>query len=53
VLVFGTQIRGFKPVAEAVGFFFQGEKFLSTPTFGGEVKAVLSHVADLRHVKEP
>jgi hypothetical protein len=38
--------------AEAVRFFQGEKKILSTPSFGGEVKAVLSHVADLRHVKE-
>jgi hypothetical protein len=32
---------------------FSGQKIFSTPSFGGEVKAVLSHVADLQHVKEP
>jgi hypothetical protein len=37
--------------AEAVGFF-RAKKILSTPSVGGGVKAVLSHVADLRHVKE-
>ena len=33
VLAFGTQVRGFKP-----GRIFKGEKILSTPSFGGEVK---------------
>jgi hypothetical protein len=52
VLAFGTQGRGFKPGRSRL--IFQGEKkILSTPSFGMEVKAVLSHVADLRHVKEP
>jgi hypothetical protein len=37
--------------ADAIGFFFQGEKILSTPSFGGEVKPSC-HVADLLHVKE-
>jgi hypothetical protein len=37
--------------AEAVGFF-RAKKILSTPSSQGEVKVVLSHVADLRHVKE-
>jgi hypothetical protein len=33
---------------------FQGEKkILSMHSFGGEVKAVLSHVANLRYVNEP
>jgi hypothetical protein len=50
VLFFGTQIRRFKPGRSSR--IFQGEKILSTPSFGGEVKAVMSHVADLRHVKE-
>jgi hypothetical protein len=34
--------------AEAVGFFGR-KKILNMPSFGGR----LSHVADLRHVKEP
>jgi hypothetical protein len=50
VLAFGTKVRGFKPGRSRQ--IFQGEKILSTPSFGGEVKAVLSYVADLRHVKE-
>ena len=36
VLVFGTQVRGFKPGRNRL--IFQGEKILSTPSFGGEVK---------------
>ena len=36
VLAFVTQIRRFKP-GRNVGFF-KGEKILSTPSFGGEVK---------------
>ena len=36
VLVFGTQIRGFKPGRSRR--IFQGEKILSTPSFGREVK---------------
>ena len=36
VLAFGTQLRGFKP--DWSRWIFQGEKILSTPTFGGEVK---------------
>jgi hypothetical protein len=36
--------------AEAVGFF--GQKILSTPSFGGEVKPSVPCRA-LRHVKEP
>ena len=31
---------------------FSGEKILSTPSFGGEVKPSV-HVVNLRHVKEP
>jgi hypothetical protein len=38
---------------EAVGFFRAEKKILSTPSFGGGIKAVLSHVADMRNVKEP
>jgi hypothetical protein len=33
MLAFSTQVRGFKP-----GRIFQGEKILSTTSFGGEVK---------------
>jgi hypothetical protein len=43
--------KGSNP-AETVGFF-RAKKNNSTPSFGREVKVVLSHVADLRHVKEP
>jgi hypothetical protein len=52
VLAFGTQVQGSNP-AEAFGFFRAKKKILTKPSFGGEVKAVLSHVADLRHEKEP
>ena len=36
VLAFGTQVRGFKPGRSCR--MFRGEKILSTPSFGGEVK---------------
>ena len=36
VLAFGTQVRGFKPGRSRP--IFKGEKILSTPSFGGEVK---------------
>jgi hypothetical protein len=36
VLAFGTQVRGFKSGRNRR--IFKGEKILSTPTFGGEVK---------------
>jgi hypothetical protein len=36
VMVFGTQVRGFKPGRSRRNF--KGEKILSTPSFGGEVK---------------
>jgi hypothetical protein len=36
VLPFGTQVRGFKPGRSRR--IFKGEKILSTPFFGGEVK---------------
>jgi hypothetical protein len=36
VLAFGAQVRGFKPGRSCR--IFQGEKILSTPSFGGEVK---------------
>ena len=50
LLAFGTQVRGFKPSRSLR--IFQGEKIFSTPSFGREVKP-LSHVVDLRHVKDP
>ena len=37
VLAFGTQVRGLKP-GRSRRFFFQGEKLLSPPSFGKEVK---------------
>jgi hypothetical protein len=36
VLTFSTQVRGFKPGRSRR--IFKGEKILSTPSFGGEVK---------------
>ena len=36
MLAFGTQVRGFKSYLSHR--IFQGEKILSTPSFGGEVK---------------
>ena len=36
VLAFSTQVRGFKPGRSH--WIFKGEKILSTPSFGGEVK---------------
>ena len=36
VLAFGTQVRGFKPGRSRR--IFKGEKILSTPSFGGDVK---------------
>ena len=36
VLAFGTQVRGFKPDRSC--WIFQGEKIISTPSFGREVK---------------
>ena len=36
VLAFSTQVRGFKPGRSR--WIFKGEKILSTPSFGGEVK---------------
>ena len=36
VLAFGIQVRGFKPGRSRR--IFKGEKILSTPSFGGEVK---------------
>jgi len=40
VLAFGTQVRGFKPGRSRR--IFKGEKILSTPFFGGEVKSFVS-----------
>ena len=40
VLAFGTQVRGFKPSRS--GRIFRGEKTLSTPSFGREVKPWVS-----------
>jgi hypothetical protein len=37
LLAFGTQVRGLKPGQSRR--IFQGEKILSTPSFGGELKA--------------
>jgi hypothetical protein len=50
VLAFGTQVHGFKPGSKPSDF--SGEKILSTPSFGGEVKPSVPCRA-LRHVKEP
>jgi hypothetical protein len=51
MLAFRTNVRWFKP--DQSRRIFQDEEIHSTPSFGGEVKAVLSNVADLWHVKEP
>jgi hypothetical protein len=40
VLAFSTQVRGFKPGRSRR--IFKGEKILSTPSFGGEVKPSVS-----------
>ena len=39
VLAFSTQVRGFKPSRSLR--IFKGEKILSTPSFGGEVKPLV------------
>ena len=39
VLAFSTQVRGFKPGRSRR--IFKGEKILSTPSFGGEVKPLV------------
>jgi len=39
VLAFSTQVRGFKPSRSRR--IFKGEKILSTPSFGGEVKLLV------------
>jgi hypothetical protein len=46
------KLTGSNP-AEAVGFFRAKKKNPQHVFLGGEVKAVLFHVADLMHVKEP
>jgi hypothetical protein len=51
VLAFDTPSSRVQTPVEAVGFFRAKKKILSTPSFGGELKSVLSHVADLRHLK--
>ena len=43
VLAVGTQVRGFKPGRSS--WIFQGEKILSTPSFGREVKPFVSCTA--------
>jgi hypothetical protein len=50
MLASGTQVHRFKPGPSHQ--IFLGEKILSMPSFGGEVNH-LSHIAALRHVKEP
>jgi len=40
VLAFGTQVRGFTPGRSR--HIFRANKFLSTPSFGGEVKPSVS-----------
>ena len=50
VLAFCTQVPGFKP--DRSRWIFQGEKILSTPPFGRDVKSSV-HVVDLRHIKDP
>ena len=39
MLAFSTQVRGFKPGRSC--WIFKGEKILSTPSFGGEVKLLV------------
>ena len=50
-VVFGTQVRGFKPGRSRR--IFQGENTLSTPSFGREVKPFVPCRRDLRRVKDP
>jgi hypothetical protein len=40
MLTFGTQVRGYEPGRNRR--IFQGEKILSMPSFGGEVKPSVS-----------
>ena len=42
VLAFGTQVRGFKP--DRSRWIFQGEKILSTPSFGSKVVCPMSYI---------
>jgi hypothetical protein len=48
MLASGTQVQGFEPGQSRL--IFQGKKFLSMPSFGGEVKPSIPY---LRHVKDP
>ena len=50
MLAFGTQVRGFKPGRNRR--VFQGEKILSTPSIGREVKPFVP-CRIFAHVKEP
>jgi hypothetical protein len=50
ILASGIQVRGFKPGRSRR--IFRGEKILSMPSFGGEVKPSFP-CRRLRHVKEP
>jgi hypothetical protein len=50
VLASGTQVRGFKSGRSRR--IFKGVKILSTRSFGREVNRG-SHVANLRHIKDP
>jgi hypothetical protein len=53
VMAFGTpSFAGVQTRPEEVGII-QSERKNPQHTFGGGIKAVLSHVADLLHVKEP
>jgi hypothetical protein len=45
-MAFRTQVLGFKP-GRRTSDFSGLKKILSASSFGGEVKAVLSHVADV------
>jgi hypothetical protein len=53
-MAFGTQSSRVQTRPKPSEFFWAKKKKSSARLpFGEEVKAVLSHVADLRHVKEP
>jgi hypothetical protein len=51
VLAFGTHVRGVQTRPKPSDF--SGRKNPQHAFLKGVIKAVLSHVADLRHVKEP
>jgi hypothetical protein len=53
VLAFSAKVRGFKPGRNRRIFQGRKKKFSARLPSEGKSWPVLSHVADLRHVKEP